>query len=39
MESKFEDVYATIETNKELIEELKADLQRVENEMTSKLVG
>ena len=29
MESKFEDVYATIETSKEEIKELKEDIARV----------
>ena len=39
MEQKFEDVYATIETNKEAIEELKQDLGGLRNDMLTKLSG
>ena len=39
MESKFEDCYATIEANKESINELKSDLQTLRNDMLTKLAG
>ena len=33
MEQKFEDVYATIETNKESIDQMKQDITHMRNEM------
>ena len=37
--SKFEDCYASIETNKEVIEQLKQDIGGVRNDMLTKLTG
>lgn len=39
MNAKFEDVYATIETNKESIEHLKQEIGGVRNDMLTKLAG
>ena len=39
MNAKFEDVYATIDTNKESIESLKQEIGGVRNDMLSKLAG
>ena len=37
--SKFEDAYASIETNKEIIEQLKQDVGGLRNDMLTKLTG
>ena len=39
MEEKFEDCYASIETIKETIEQLKQEIAGVRNDMLSKLAG
>lgn len=39
MEAKFEDVYATMETNKKLIDELRGEITAVQNDMLNSKVG
>ena len=39
MEQKFEDVYATIETNKESIDQMKQDITHMRNGMNVQLAG
>lgn len=39
MEAKFEDVYATIEANKDTIEELKTEIAGVRTDMLTKMAG
>ena len=39
MNAKFEDVYASIDTNKEVIEQLKQEIGGVRNDMLAKLAG
>jgi len=39
MTSKFEDVYASLETNKETIDSLKSEIAGVRNDMLAKATG
>ena len=39
MTSKFEDVYASLETNKETIDSLKSEIAGVRNDMLAKQTG